>query len=157
MNKGESKQIFSGAMLSFGMPNSFYFFKFYDNDIEFVNDEEITTIQEKPEKIIENKKSKMTEKKYLDKFNESAKDRSRLDIYKELLNKEKGYNFEIEGNKTLEMLKKKANKYKGKHDKKAKEKDWEISWGMVDEKGICLLYTSPSPRDLSTSRMPSSA
>ena len=24
-------------------------------------------------------------------------------------------------------------------------------------KGICLLYTSPSPRDLSTSRMPSSA
>ena len=26
-----------------------------------------------------------------------------------------------------------------------------------DEYGICLLYTSPSPRDLSTSRMPSSA
>ena len=25
------------------------------------------------------------------------------------------------------------------------------------EFGICLLYTSPSPRDLSTSRMPSSA
>ena len=25
------------------------------------------------------------------------------------------------------------------------------------EKGYCLLYTSPSPRDLSTSRMPSSA
>ena len=25
------------------------------------------------------------------------------------------------------------------------------------ESGICLLYTSPSPRDLSTSRMPSSA
>ena len=25
------------------------------------------------------------------------------------------------------------------------------------EKNICLLYTSPSPRDLSTSRMPSSA
>jgi len=25
------------------------------------------------------------------------------------------------------------------------------------EKGVCLLYTSPSPRDLSTSRMPSSA
>ena len=24
-------------------------------------------------------------------------------------------------------------------------------------KGLCLLYTSPSPRDLSTSRMPSSA
>ena len=25
------------------------------------------------------------------------------------------------------------------------------------EPGVCLLYTSPSPRDLSTSRMPSSA
>ena len=28
---------------------------------------------------------------------------------------------------------------------------------MFDNKNICLLYTSPSPRDLSTSRMPSSA
>ena len=27
----------------------------------------------------------------------------------------------------------------------------------LDQIGICLLYTSPSPRDLSTSRMPSSA
>ena len=27
----------------------------------------------------------------------------------------------------------------------------------MDEYGTCLLYTSPSPRDLSTSRMPSSA
>ena len=27
----------------------------------------------------------------------------------------------------------------------------------ADYKGACLLYTSPSPRDLSTSRMPSSA
>ena len=25
------------------------------------------------------------------------------------------------------------------------------------QNGVCLLYTSPSPRDLSTSRMPSSA
>ena len=29
--------------------------------------------------------------------------------------------------------------------------------GQVVEHEICLLYTSPSPRDLSTSRMPSSA
>ena len=29
--------------------------------------------------------------------------------------------------------------------------------GLVDESKNCLLYTSPSPRDLSTSRMPSSA
>ena len=28
---------------------------------------------------------------------------------------------------------------------------------MREQSGICLLYTSPSPRDLSTSRMPSSA
>ena len=31
-----------------------------------------------------------------------------------------------------------------------------VSFGKADLKG-CLLYTSPSPRDLSTSRMPSSA
>ena len=29
--------------------------------------------------------------------------------------------------------------------------------GIQDQLGFCLLYTSPSPRDLSTSRMPSSA
>ena len=33
----------------------------------------------------------------------------------------------------------------------------EIVYGYCDEYKICLLYTSPSPRDLSTSRMPSSA
>ena len=32
----------------------------------------------------------------------------------------------------------------------------EIYWGEIEE-NPCLLYTSPSPRDLSTSRMPSSA
>ena len=35
-----------------------------------------------------------------------------------------------------------------------------VSNGFIDPRGnmnICLLYTSPSPRDLSTSRMPSSA
>ena len=30
----------------------------------------------------------------------------------------------------------------------------ELATGLA---GVCLLYTSPSPRDLSTSRMPSSA
>ena len=29
--------------------------------------------------------------------------------------------------------------------------------GVLVSSGVCLLYTSPSPRDLSTSRMPSSA
>ena len=28
---------------------------------------------------------------------------------------------------------------------------------IIGQSGSCLLYTSPSPRDLSTSRMPSSA
>ena len=37
-------------------------------------------------------------------------------------------------------------------------KVFEASFGVSTEgKGDCLLYTSPSPRDLSTSRMPSSA
>ena len=37
------------------------------------------------------------------------------------------------------------------------ENEYEVSW-MYPIKNIgCLLYTSPSPRDLSTSRMPSSA
>ena len=31
------------------------------------------------------------------------------------------------------------------------------SWTRSDNPVFCLLYTSPSPRDLSTSRMPSSA
>ena len=30
-------------------------------------------------------------------------------------------------------------------------------WNATEELSSCLLYTSPSPRDLSTSRMPSSA
>ena len=34
-----------------------------------------------------------------------------------------------------------------------------ITWGLITAIFLqtCLLYTSPSPRDLSTSRMPSSA
>ena len=32
-----------------------------------------------------------------------------------------------------------------------------LKYAEYNEIGICLLYTSPSPRDLSTSRMPSSA
>ena len=42
-------------------------------------------------------------------------------------------------------------------DKKAEEKFKEISESYEILKDPCLLYTSPSPRDLSTSRMPSSA
>ena len=32
-----------------------------------------------------------------------------------------------------------------------------LGWDWWNNDGPCLLYTSPSPRDLSTSRMPSSA
>ena len=38
----------------------------------------------------------------------------------------------------------------GNYEMRITEELWEIAY-------ICLLYTSPSPRDLSTSRMPSSA
>ena len=31
------------------------------------------------------------------------------------------------------------------------------NYNLISTSEICLLYTSPSPRDLSTSRMPSSA
>eukprot|EP00831_Metopus_contortus_P015095 TRINITY_DN16267_c0_g1_i2.p1 TRINITY_DN16267_c0_g1~~TRINITY_DN16267_c0_g1_i2.p1 ORF type:complete len:440 (+),score=44.68 TRINITY_DN16267_c0_g1_i2:123-1442(+) len=34
---------------------------------------------------------------------------------------------------------------------------YDYNSGLITMDGICLLYTSPSPRDLSTSRMPSSA
>ena len=36
-------------------------------------------------------------------------------------------------------------------------RDKNTSWRSKKDPRICLLYTSPSPRDLSTSRMPSSA
>ena len=44
----------------------------------------------------------------------------------------------------------------------AKSKSWNaVLWlimnTIVEDGKACLLYTSPSPRDLSTSRMPSSA
>ena len=34
---------------------------------------------------------------------------------------------------------------------------WRKELGVNDMSGVCLLYTSPSPRDRSLSRMPSSA
>ena len=36
-------------------------------------------------------------------------------------------------------------------------KSWKKKYKNIKRLDICLLYTSPSPRDLSTSRMPSSA
>ena len=40
---------------------------------------------------------------------------------------------------------------------KGTEKIWDSSIANIAISWVCLLYTSPSPRDLSTSRMPSSA
>ena len=38
------------------------------------------------------------------------------------------------------------------------DSDWMENYlSQIKENNACLLYTSPSPRDLSTSRMPSSA
>ena len=37
------------------------------------------------------------------------------------------------------------------------QSDVDVGSGYIDRYMSCLLYTSPSPRDLSTSRMPSSA
>ena len=37
------------------------------------------------------------------------------------------------------------------------DSDEYVTMGSIGWTGPCLLYTSPSPRDLSTSRMPSSA
>ena len=42
-------------------------------------------------------------------------------------------------------------------NKKLKKYKIVLIKDYVDVINICLLYTSPSPRDLSTSRMPSSA
>ena len=39
----------------------------------------------------------------------------------------------------------------------AEGKHYEVTWDAAAAEKGCLLYTSPSPRDLSTSRMPSSA
>ena len=41
--------------------------------------------------------------------------------------------------------------------KQSLRKEIERSLSTLTERQCCLLYTSPSPRDLSTSRMPSSA
>ena len=44
-------------------------------------------------------------------------------------------------------------------DRRNKKRDFKSLWIQRINAGVraCLLYTSPSPRDLSTSRMPSSA
>ena len=55
---------------------------------------------------------------------------------------------------TNELGKRMGLNWKYNHPKEIYE---EMSLTMPSLNNICLLYTSPSPRDLSTSRMPSSA
>ena len=51
-----------------------------------------------------------------------------------------------------------ADLYSGKYFLKSRHVDiWDGKNLNIHNNIICLLYTSPSPRDLSTSRMPSSA
>ena len=47
-------------------------------------------------------------------------------------------------------------KYTYSPEDNEKWKNWTMRY-MREKMKLCLLYTSPSPRDLSTSRMPSSA
>ena len=56
------------------------------------------------------------------------------------------------GQKVIQYIGDKVTKREG--DKRA---DKQIRKAKKDKNNGCLLYTSPSPRDLSTSRMPSSA
>ena len=55
----------------------------------------------------------------------------------------------IDAQAWLHDLKRRVQHYGYKYDYKART--------VTQDSYICLLYTSPSPRDLSTSRMPSSA
>ena len=50
-----------------------------------------------------------------------------------------------------------TNDFRKKPDSNVSELRIQSKWGEVPIFVICLLYTSQSPRDLSTSRMPSSA
>ena len=79
-------------------------------------------------------------------------------IIKDILIKNRNLRFKIPKNFEKNILKKKITKVDrfSKHLilKFEDSSNLMIHLGMS---GTCLLYTSPSPRDLSTSRMPSSA
>ena len=64
---------------------------------------------------------------------------------------------------TISVLLKGAAEFYGASRASVVEADWELGIGVItyewcsDGIPACLLYTSPSPRDPKTSRMPSSA
>ena len=57
---------------------------------------------------------------------------------------------------TVSDIEKSSEEY-GRQVAQAIEGEWWQQGGNGTRFATCLLYTSPSPRDLSTSRMPSSA
>ena len=71
----------------------------------------------------------------------------------------------LEFDVTIEIPKGSRNKYEVDHETGRIRLDrrlftstaYPTDYGFVENTLGCLLYTSPSPRDLSTSRMPSSA
>ena len=68
----------------------------------------------------------------------------------------KGKDLEKLHKKTYKKCMKNSKKYTGGKECYLYAVNEEIVW-VFDKAKACLLYTSPSPRDLSTSRMPSSA
>ena len=87
----------------------------------------------------------------------NAEARHFINVYLEALNSIKKSKFPIYGivetSNSAPYIKNLLFNYKSKGT--ISEKDFKISYEKKLEN--CLLYTSPSPRDLSTSRMPSSA
>ena len=71
------------------------------------------------------------------------------DVIKENLKLEKA--IEITTTKTIQFAKRQKTWFRNKNNP-----IWLNNKNLLKD-AICLLYTSPSPRDLSTSRMPSSA
>ena len=63
------------------------------------------------------------------------------------------YNYQIDG----AVLKVNSSITQDELGFTSKAPRWAIAFKFSAEEQTCLLYTSPSPRDLSTSRMPSSA
>ena len=59
--------------------------------------------------------------------------------------------------KTLKSLKKASNEFQNQIDQVMNEEDKDESPKSIESNQTCLLYTSPSPRDKTVSRMPSSA
>ena len=75
-----------------------------------------------------------------------------LDLTEDIL---KNKSLTVDQNKFDELMKKSKELAKQNWKGSGDASEEEIWFGIKDK--ICLLYTSPSPRDLSTSRMPSSA